>query len=70
MQLNNRKSRFMKPEKKMDKYDRAVNLTMFVVDCLAVRRCYLDGRYLSGAVFVILGLWFLKNELLYGRTMR
>lgn len=70
MKLNDKKSRFMKPAKKMDEYDRAVNLLFFVVDCLAVRRCVLDGRYLAVGVFVRLGLWCLKNELLYGRTMR
>ena len=70
MKLNDRKSRFLKPAKKMDEYDRVTNLLFFVVDCLAVRRCYLDGRYLPAAVCVVLGLWFLKNELLYGRTMR
>lgn len=70
MKLNDRKSRFTKPKKKMDKYDRAVNLTFFVVDCLAVRRCSQDGHYLATGVFVCLGLWFLKNELLYGRMIK
>ena len=69
MKLNDRKSRFTRETPKLDKYDRAVNLTFFVVDCLAVRRCSLEGKYIS-AVFAILGLWFLKNELLYGRMMK
>jgi uncharacterized membrane protein YkvA (DUF1232 family) len=59
--------KYTKAEKKMDKYDRAMNMTFFVCDCLAVYRCYQDNKYLSAAVFAILGLWFLKNELLYGR---
>lgn len=70
MKLNDRKSRFTRETLKLDKYDRAVNLTFFVVDCLAVRRCSLEGKYISAAVFTILGLWFLKNELLYGRMMK
>ena len=70
MKLNAKKSRFAREAPKLDKYDRAVNLTFFVVDCLAVRRCYLEGKYISAAVFAILGLWFLKNELLYGRMMK
>ena len=67
MKLNDRKSRFTREAPKLDKYDRAVNLTFFVV---AVRRCSLEGKYISAAVFTILGLWFLKNELLYGRMMK
>lgn len=70
MKLNDRKSRFTREAPKLDKYDRVVNLTFFVVDCLAVRRCSLEGKYISAAVFTILGLWFLKNELLYGRMMK
>jgi len=70
MKLNVKKSRFTRELPKLDKYDRAINMTFFVVDCLAVRRCSLDGKYISAAVFAILGLWFLKNELLYGRMMK
>lgn len=70
MKLNDRKSRFTRETPKLDKYDRAVNLTFFVCDCLAVRRFSLEGKYISAAVFTILGLWFLKNELLYGRMMK
>lgn len=65
MKLNDRKSRFTREAPKLDKYDRAVNLTFFVVDCLAVRRCSQDGHYLAVGVFALMGLWFLKNELLY-----
>lgn len=73
MKLNDRKSRFTREAPKLDKYDWAVNLTnltFFVVDCIAVRRFSLEGKYISAAVFAILGLWFLKNELLYGRMMK
>ena len=63
MKLNDRKSRFTREAPKLDKYDRAVNLAFFVVDCIAVRRFSLEGKYISAAVFAILGLWLLKKRI-------
>lgn len=65
--MQTEKSRFTKPKKKMDKYDRVVNMSFFIMCCLTVHRFSQKNNFVVCLAFGLLGLWFLKNELLYGR---
>lgn len=65
--MQTEKSRFTKPKKKMDKYDRAVNAAFFFSNCIVVKLCLEHNYYFSAVTMALLAVWFLKNELLYGR---
>ena len=65
--MQTEKSRFTKPKKKMDKYDRAVNAAFFTSNCIGVKLCLDHKYYFSAVTMALFGLWLLKNELLYGR---
>ncbi|MBQ5823979.1 MAG: hypothetical protein IIW48_04150 [Clostridia bacterium] len=68
--MQTEKSRFTKPKKKMDKYDRAVNAAFFIGNCIGVKLCLDHNYYFSAVTMALLAMWFLKNELLYGRMMK
>lgn len=65
--MQTEKSRFTKPKKKMDKYDRIVNFAFFAGNCIGVKLCLKHNYFFSAATMALLALWFLKNELFYGR---
>lgn len=62
-----KKSRFARPRKEMDPRDRVVNMMFFIMCCKTVHRFSQKHCFVVCVAFGILGLWFLKNELLYGR---
>lgn len=65
--MQTEKSRFTKPKKKMDKYDRAVNAAFFIGNCIGAKLCLDHNYYFSAVTMALLAMWFLKNELFYGR---
>ena len=59
--------RFMKPKPAMDGADRTVNMMFLISNCVAAYVCQRREHYVWFVIFALLALWFLKNELLYGR---